>query len=244
MALPVPPASNTSAGAWDDEEEDLAVKEMANAEKLKNMHLAKKGNALKQKKEAEAAAKLEMEVARKAMEMEAEAEANMTEGERKALERKRVEDADMEATNDLFGGMSDGGVGKSSAGSGNAASAGDTVVIKDLKDGLKHAKKVGAALKKTGNAAVALAHIKELLNESKELFDEDMVGQIISVLNVIKNEKVQAAKRKVKGQANKSKKADKAKEARAKKIQKETFGDNDRYDDYDEYGAQYEDNFF
>ena len=42
----------------------------------------------------------------------------------------------------------------------------------------------------------------------------------------------------------KAKKTDKASEAKARQIQVETFGDNDRYDDYDEMGADYEDAFF
>ena len=74
--------------------------------------------------------------------------------------------------------------------------------------------------------------------------DDDAVSDLIKTLNVIKNEKVAAAKRKVKGQAQKSQKKDKAAIAKAKKLQEELFGDNDQYDDYDEYGAQYEDDFF
>ena len=75
----------------------------------------------------------------------------MTIDERKALERKRIEDADNALTEDLFGGMSDGG--KKSAGAADNSAA---LVFKDLKDVLKHAKKVGAALRKvsgesTGN---------------------------------------------------------------------------------------------
>lgn len=63
-------------------------------------------------------------------------------------------------------------------------------------------------------------------------------------MNVIKNEKVAAAKKKVKGQAQKAKR-DKAAEAKAKKLQEELYGDHDKYiDKYDDYGDQYEDDFF
>lgn len=61
---------------------------------------------------------------------------------------------------------------------------------------------------------------------------------------MIKNEKVQAAKRKVKGQAQKSKKADKAAAKKAMEINSDVFGDNDQYDEYDEIGGAYEDDFF
>ena len=55
---------------------------------------------------------------------------------------------------------------------------------------------------------------------------------------------VQAAKRKVKYQAQKAKKVDKVAEAKARKLQEELFGDNDDYDAYDQVGADYEDAFF
>jgi translation initiation factor 3 subunit J len=86
--------------------------------------------------------------------------------------------------------------------------------------------------------------VKELIQGCKDVLDDDAITDIIKTCNVIKNEKVQAAKRKTKGQATKSKKADKAAEAKARKIQEETFGDSNQYDQYDEIGEQYEDDFF
>jgi translation initiation factor 3 subunit J len=68
----------------------------------------------------------------------------------------------------------------------------------------------------------------------------DTITEIIKTCNVIKNEKVQAAKRKVKGQAQKSKKTDKAAEMKARKLQV----DNDYHDDVDQIGHDYEDAFF
>ena len=61
---------------------------------------------------------------------------------------------------------------------------------------------------------------------------------------MVKNEKVQQSKRKVKGQAGKAKGKDKTAQAKAKKIQNEMFGDSNQYDDYDEIGEAYEDDFF
>ncbi len=61
---------------------------------------------------------------------------------------------------------------------------------------------------------------------------------------MIKNDILAAAKRKVKGQAQKSKKKDKVAEKKAKNLAVELYGDNDQYDEYDDYGADYEDAFF
>lgn len=78
----------------------------------------------------------------------------------------------------------------------------------------------------------------------KDLLDDDAITDVIKTCNVIKNEKVAASKRKVKGAAQKSKKVDKAAEKKAKQIQAELYGDNDQYDEYDDMGADYEDAFF
>jgi translation initiation factor 3 subunit J len=99
-------------------------------------------------------------------------------------------------------------------------------------------------MKAHGKILLTAAFIKEVIQESKDVLDEDAITDIIKDLNVLKNEKVQAAKRKVKGQAQKSKKVDKAAEAKARQTHIETFGNNDQYDKYDELGADYEDDFF
>jgi translation initiation factor 3 subunit J len=80
------------------------------------------------------------------MELEAEMEANMTIDERKELERKRVEDADNALTDDLFGAVEGVSSGPGTGG-GSALGAGDTVKMTDLKDHLKHARKVAQCLK-------------------------------------------------------------------------------------------------
>jgi translation initiation factor 3 subunit J len=128
-----------------DDEEDMAVKEKQDAEKLNQVNLKKKGNAFADKKRAELELKEELDIARKAMEIEAEMEANMTIDERHALERRRVEEADHELTSDLFG-LVDNSKAKSAAIAAQQA-AGDKVVMKDLKDHMKHARKVAECLK-------------------------------------------------------------------------------------------------
>ena len=223
------------------DEEDLALKEKEAAEKAKNAELKKKGTALAQKKADEARRLEELEIARKVMELEAEAEANMSPEELKALKRRQIEEADNKLTDDLFGAV-EAARGTDAAKSA-AAAAGGGLVLNDAKDHLKHARAVATAMKKHGKIHLVTSFIRELLDQSKTLLDDAAITDIIKTCNVIKNEKVQEAKRKSKGQAQKSKKADKAAEARARQIHNETFGDNDRFDDYDQMGADYEDKF-
>mgnify|MGYP005849937153 CR=1 FL=1 len=91
----------------------------------------------------------------------------------------------------------------------------------------------------------AKAFVDELLQQSKDVLDADAIQEIIKTCNVMKNEKVQAEKRKVKGQAQKAQaKRDKQKELEAQKKQAELFGDSNQYDEYDVMGEDYEDAFF
>jgi translation initiation factor 3 subunit J len=123
-----------------DDEEDLAVKEKAAQDKAQQADLKKKGSALQAKRQAEKEREEELEIARKAMELEAEMEANLSPDERRALERQRIEDADHALTDDLFGAVDKMAV---SAPQG----AGDKVVMKDMKDHMKHARKVAECMK-------------------------------------------------------------------------------------------------
>jgi len=221
-----------------DDEEDLAVKEKAEQAKREQESLKKKGTALAAKKQAEKDRLEELELARKAMELEAEAEANLSPAELKALKQRQVEEADHALTDDLFGGVDDK-VGKK-----GGVDAGDKLVLTDVKDHLKHARRVSEAFRAHGKIHLATAFLKEVLEQSKSVLDDAAISDVIKTCNLIKNEKVQEAKRKVKGQAQKAKKVDKKAEANARKVQVETFGDNDQYDDYDQFGADYEDSFF
>lgn len=226
-----------------DDEEDLALKEKVAAERAQMQDLKKKGNVLAEKRAAEMARKEEEEIARKAVELEAEIEASMTPDERRAYDQQRIEEADNALTNDLFGAVEQVGQNQTIGGA-NAQSANDKIILKDIKDHLKHARKVAMALRDHGKIHLATAFLKELLQESTSVLDDDAVSDLIKTLNVMKNDMVQAAKRKVKGQAQKSKKVDKKAAAQARKIQVETFGDNDDYDNIDHLGAQFEDDFF
>jgi translation initiation factor 3 subunit J len=127
---------------WEDEE-DLAIQQKAAEDKERQVELKKKGSALQAKKLAEKEQQEELEIARKAMELEAEMEANMTPEERQLLERQRIEEADHALTDDLFGAVDKMSV----TGSKEPISAGDKVVMKDLKDHMKHARKVAECMK-------------------------------------------------------------------------------------------------
>jgi translation initiation factor 3 subunit J len=139
-----------SPPAFEDEDEDLTLKEKELDERAALKVNKAKGSALADKKAAELAAKEELELARKAMEMEAEMEANMTPEERRQRAREREEDDARAMADDLFGGVDDPGSrgpGGGAAGApGQAMMSGDKVVMKDLKDHLRHAKKVGECI--------------------------------------------------------------------------------------------------
>lgn len=127
-----------------DDEEDLALTEKAAADKAAKETLKKKGSALAAKKKQEEERKLELEIARKELEYQAEIESKMSPDELRALERQRVEEADNALTDDLFGAVDKMTVsGKQAA----AQQAGDKVVMKDMKDHMKHARKVAECLK-------------------------------------------------------------------------------------------------
>jgi translation initiation factor 3 subunit J len=132
---------STAAPQIDDDEEDLTLKEKELASKQEHAELKKKGTALAEKKKAEQERLEEEELARKAVELEAEMEANLSPDELRQLKRQQIEEADNALTDDLFGGVDDGAKGKA------VAAAGETLVLKDLKDHLKHARKVANAIK-------------------------------------------------------------------------------------------------
>jgi translation initiation factor 3 subunit J len=139
--------SPAPAQKFDDDEEDLALVEKKRSEQANTESLRSKGKALASKKKAEEDRKEEEELTRKAMELEAQMEANMSIDDRRALERKRVEDADNALTDDLFGAVEGISSGPDATIGGKAMGAGDVVKLIDLKDHLKHGRKVAQCLK-------------------------------------------------------------------------------------------------
>jgi translation initiation factor 3 subunit J len=123
-----------------DDEEDLALKEKAAQDKANQAVLKKKGNALAAKKAADKEKADEEEMARKALELEEEMMSKLSVEERNAINRQRQEESEMNLFDDMLGSGSQGG-GKV------VQQPGDKLVMKDLKDHLKHAKKVASTMK-------------------------------------------------------------------------------------------------
>jgi translation initiation factor 3 subunit J len=139
---------------FDNEEEDLAIVEKQKSAKIEAEMNKTKGKALLEKKRAEEERKEEMEIARRALELEAEMEENMTLEERRQLEKQRIESADHALTDDLFGAV-DGSHPKT-----ESSEPGDVVKMKDLKDHLKHARKVAQCIK------VSHSHFVEVMTRN------------------------------------------------------------------------------
>lgn len=225
-----------------NEEEDLAIIEKEKNEMSNQASLKKKGKIFATKKYEEEARKEEEEIVRRAMELEIEMEENMTANEKRMLEKKKVEEADNALTDDLFDDIYEVDCREDVKYNGVI---GNKFEMKDLKDHLKHARIIARCLKGHSKINYATAFVKECIQESKDVFDDDAITDIIKVCNIIKNEKVAAIKKRVKGQAQKStKKRDKKEEAKARHMAEDIYGASDKYDQIDEYGAQFEDNFF
>lgn len=228
-----------------DDEVDLAVIEKQKLDKLNSVELKKKGNARSQKKAEEAKRKEELEYAKLAMQIEQEAEEKMTPDELRAYKMKQQEEHENQAIDDLFGDAGPSITDRNADRDAEALNGGNgKLQFKNVVDHMKHAKKVGAAIKEHGKIHWCKAFIEETIKQSKDVLDADAIQDIIKVCNVIKNEKVQASKRKVKGEATKIKKRDKAAERKAKQLERDVFGDNDDFDEYDQLGGDFEDAFF
>lgn len=122
-----------------DEEEDLAVKEKAKNAKLEQEQLKKKGSALAQKKKEEQDRLEAEELARKTIALEAEMEANMTPDQLRAFQKQKMKETDDALGDDLFGDIN--------GDRGRKADTDEKLELQNLKDHLKHAQKVTAALK-------------------------------------------------------------------------------------------------
>merc|ERR1711892_1508085 len=167
----------------------------------------------------------------------------MTADEKRQLEKRRLNEADDDLVDDFLGGVSGEKTFGSTNNSDRTMGAGDDLELNDLKDHLKHARKVGKCITNHKKVHLASAFLKEVIQESKDVLDDDAITEIIKICNVIKNEKVAASKKKTKGQAQKSKK-NKTAETKARKLQDELYGDNNDYDEYDDIGDDFEDDYF
>jgi translation initiation factor 3 subunit J len=117
------------------------LKEKAAQEKVDNVELKKKGSALAAKKKAEEEQKEKEEFARRILEEESAMMSKLSLDEQKEYLRKREMENDIGLLDDSYGG------GRDSSAVGAAQHAGDTVALNDMKDHLKHARKVAEAMK-------------------------------------------------------------------------------------------------
>ncbi len=123
-----------------DDEEDLALKEKAAQDKAENAELKKKGSALAAKKKADQEQKEKEEIARRILEEESAMMSKLSVDEQKEYQRKREMENDIGLLDDSYGGRD--------VPAGDAMQqAGDKVALNDMKDHLKHARKVAEAMK-------------------------------------------------------------------------------------------------
>jgi translation initiation factor 3 subunit J len=123
-----------------DDEEDLALQEKAAQDRADNVELKKKGSALAAKKKAEEELKEKEEIARRILEEESAMMSKLSVDEQKEYQRKREMENDIGLLDDSYDGRN-----SSTAVAGQLA--GDAVALKDMKDHLKHARKVAEAMK-------------------------------------------------------------------------------------------------
>jgi translation initiation factor 3 subunit J len=130
------------------------------------------------------------------IQVKAGVEQNLSVGRLGELKQNRNEQAGRATANDLVGSVQ-GQAGKGQVGAG-VISSDNELVLKNLKDHLTHAKKVGVAIRSTGNSLFAHAFLKEVLCECKAVLDDRAVSGIIKTCIAIKNENAQSARRKSK----------------------------------------------
>lgn len=217
------------AMAWDDEEEEdeegsrvLTVAEIET----------------KKKRDQKMAAEMQK---RKTEALEQAVGDNETAEDKKLRERRQVEDADHELTDELFGGGA----------SAKANKKDDDMVslkMKDLKDYLAVAMSLNERFdhKDTKNNHV-VAFTKEILRKGEARWETADLTEMILILQNQKDAKLKEAAAPTKGKKDvkvKAKAKSKAELAKDKKTQYEKFGGNFEDQEYDGYADKYEDDFF
>ena len=133
--------------------------------------------------------------------MRAEEQENETPAERKAREQASIEEADYENMLDAFGG--DGGpttkkdVAVPVVASNDLESLMANLKLSNLKDHEKLGNLFGEKLA-SSNAKYALEFLKSILTKGLTNMTTDHIKELTTVINVIKNDKIQAAKPKSK----------------------------------------------
>lgn len=167
--------------------------------------------------------------------MRAEEQQNETPAERKAREQAAIEEADYENMLDAFGG--DGGPVKNAtvgaAASGDLETSMANLKLSTLKDHETMGDLLGERLA-TSNAKYALEFLKSILTKGSANLTTDHMKELTTVINVIKNDKIQAAKPKSKKKKQTGKQGY-AKVERGGSSGAAATSYDDYYDDYDDF---------
>ncbi|GMF13848.1 unnamed protein product [Phytophthora lilii] len=228
----VPTVAETQqvAANWDDEEEEEDEAPAAKPEPA-----APKGplkpKQLKKMKLKEIEEKQKMEIALTKARLAAQAEE--TDDQRRAREKASIEEADFEMAIDAFAGAPP----KPAAGADDVDSAISALRLLSLADH-EHLGDVVASRLVTSNSKYALECIKVILTKASVHLTADDMKEITTIVNVIKNEKIAAAKPKGK----KKKQTGKQGYANVERSVgnggaggKNYAGYEDTYDDYDDF---------
>lgn len=239
-SLHEPSQVNAAAVTWEDEEEEEEENDQVpknqdekipvDPSKLRPKQLKK----LKMK-ELEEKQRMNQAIAR----MKAQEQAKETPAERKAREQAAIEEADYENVLDAFAAVD---VVGGSSGAGAAAAAGAAVPapkaggmnLEEMFDDLKwntlashekYADMIGRKVSRS-NAQHALEFLKIVLTKGCANLEADHIKELNTIINVIKNDKIQAAKPKGK------KKKQTGKQGFAKVERGANAGGGSAYDDY------------
>mmetsp|Transcript_4087 Transcript_4087/g.5239 ORF Transcript_4087/g.5239 Transcript_4087/m.5239 type:complete len:172 (-) Transcript_4087:437-952(-) len=134
-----PTTNGVNKTSWEDEEEEEEPKPVE--EDFVPKEPTPKQKAKKEKKEKEAKRKAEEEEIRKKLELQAAILKNETEEERRIRERREIEEADNELTEELFDGNK-----KSSDAKVTAEAGIENITLNSLEDYMKLAMKLGKRL--------------------------------------------------------------------------------------------------
>ncbi|CAM9167343.1 unnamed protein product [Ascophyllum nodosum] len=182
------------------------------------------------------AAKAESEKeARIAAELEARLQLSETAEQRRLRERNRVEEADNELTDDLFG----GGADKRGVNGGIAG-----LSLKNMQDHVKLAIELSEKMESSKPAHMA-AFLKEMVTKLSVKMTADGMTDVINHIAVFRDEKRKAEERIATAKANASnvqakQRANKKKSAKQKKAHADVFGGDFDGDQIDDAGIEYE----
>ncbi|CAM9934099.1 unnamed protein product, partial [Laminaria digitata] len=184
---------------------------------------------------AKAAKSVVEKEARIAAELEARLQLGETAEQRRLRERNRVEEADNDLTEDLFGG----------AGGGRGAGGGlSSLALKSMQDHVKLAIELSEIMGASKPAHMA-AFLKEMVTKLSPKMTTDGVTDLVNHTNVFLEEKKEADQRIATAKANVSnvqatQRANKKKTAKKKKAHSDVFGGDFDGDNIDSVGMDYE----